>query len=381
MKKLVTIILIVIIAVLCINVVIVYAATTEGLKQQQSDLKNQINSTQNELEGVQGNISEAKKQVDALNSQISDCEYEIGELDAKIGELQVLIDDNTVKLAKAEEDYNRQYKLLTDRIVAMYEMGETSYLDMLLTSTSLTDFISRYYILEQMAQYDQELLNSIENTKKEIAEAKAILEQSKIELDSAREKVQSKKTELTGKRNERNTYVNALSADERALQTKIDEYEAAEKELQRQITIIEEASNGVGAKYDGTFIWPSNHTRRITSYFGYREQPVKGASTYHQGIDIASSGISGTNIIAAASGVVVISTYSSSAGNYVMINHGGGVYTVYMHASKLYVSVGQTVAQGQAIAAVGSTGYSTGAHIHFGVRVNGSYQNPLEYLP
>lgn len=137
-------------------------------------------------------------------------------------------------------------------------------------------------------------------------------------------------------------------------------------------------SNKTTSAGNSKFIWPCPSSSRITSEFGSRESPTKGASSNHQGIDIGAS--TGSNIVAAAGGSVVISTYSYSAGNYVMINHGGGVYTVYMHCSKLLVSVGDTVKQGQVIAKVGSTGYSTGSHLHFGVRVNGSYVNPRKYV-
>lgn len=137
-------------------------------------------------------------------------------------------------------------------------------------------------------------------------------------------------------------------------------------------------SNKTTSAGNSKFIWPCPSSSRITSEFGSRESPTEGASSNHQGIDIGAS--TGSNIVAAAGGSVVISTYSYSAGNYVMINHGGGVYTVYMHCSKLLVSVGDTVKQGEVIAKVGSTGYSTGPHLHFGVRVNGSYVNPRKYV-
>ena len=127
-----------------------------------------------------------------------------------------------------------------------------------------------------------------------------------------------------------------------------------------------------------SFIWPCPSSSRITSQFGGRSSPTEGASTNHKGVDIGAS--SGSDILAAASGTVTISTYSYSAGNYIMINHGGGVSTVYMHCSKLLVSVGETVKKGQVIAKVGSTGYSTGPHLHFGVRVNGAYVNPSQYV-
>ncbi|MBQ5916060.1 MAG: M23 family metallopeptidase, partial [Lachnospiraceae bacterium] len=159
---------------------------------------------------------------------------------------------------------------------------------------------------------------------------------------------------------------------------------AIEAEIKRQEEAAKKKAEASGQTYktqsigDIKFIWPCPSSGRITSKFGARTSPTKGASSNHQGIDIGAP--TGNNIVAAAGGTVVVSTYSYSAGNYVMLNHGGGVYTVYMHASKLLCKVGDTVKQGQVIAKVGSTGYSTGPHLHFGIRVNGTYVNPSKYV-
>ena len=157
-----------------------------------------------------------------------------------------------------------------------------------------------------------------------------------------------------------------------------------EAEIRRQEEEARKKAEASGKSYtvkslgNTSFIWPCPSSSRITSNFGGRESPTEGASSNHQGIDIGAS--TGSNILAAASGVVTIATYSSSAGNYVMISHGGGVSTVYMHCSSLLVSEGEQVSQGQVIAKVGSTGYSTGPHLHFGIRSGGSYVNPLNYV-
>ena len=163
-----------------------------------------------------------------------------------------------------------------------------------------------------------------------------------------------------------------------------DKIKAIEAEIRRKEEEAKKAALAAGQKYNTVsigninFIWPCPSSSRITSSFGDRESPTEGASSSHQGVDIGAS--TGSSILAAASGTVTISTYSYSAGNYIMINHGGGVSTVYMHCSELLVSAGQEVTQGQVIAKVGSTGYSTGPHLHFGIRVNGSYVNPINYV-
>ena len=161
-------------------------------------------------------------------------------------------------------------------------------------------------------------------------------------------------------------------------------WEGIEAEIKRKEEEARKAAEAAGKTYNTAsignikFIWPCPASSRITSVFGSRSSPTEGASTDHKGIDIGAA--TGSDIVASAAGEVIISTYSYSAGNYIMINHGGGVYTVYMHCSKLLASVGDQVSQGQVIAKVGSTGYSTGPHLHFGIRVNGSYVNPTKYV-
>ena len=175
--------------------------------------------------------------------------------------------------------------------------------------------------------------------------------------------------------------VEAYEKDIKAQEDKIKQIEA---EIKRQEEEARKKAEAAGQKYNTVsignikFIWPCPSSSRVTSAFGGRESPTEGASSNHQGMDIGAP--TGSNIIAAADGTVTISTYSYSAGNYIMLNHGGGVSTVYMHCSQLLVSAGDTVKQGQVIAKVGSTGYSTGPHLHFGVRLNGSYVNPAKYV-
>lgn len=175
-----------------------------------------------------------------------------------------------------------------------------------------------------------------------------------------------------------------LEEYEKEIKKQEDTIKAIEAEIKRREEEARKAAEAAGKTYKTVdlgnihFIWPCPASSRITSYFGSREQPVKGASTNHQGIDIGVA--SGSAIKAAADGEVTIATYSPSAGNYVMISHGGSVSTVYMHCSQLLVSPGQKVKQGETIAKSGSTGYSTGPHLHFGIRSNGSYVNPLKYV-
>lgn len=230
----------------------------------------------------------------------------------------------------------------------MYEKGETSYLDLLFKSADLTQLFSRAKYISQIAAYDRKMLDQYEAASKEV-------EVREAELTAEHEELVALKTSTEEKKQDSERLMN--------------EKAAAQAAGQKYNTVK------IG---DINFIWPCPASSRITSNFGDRESPTEGASSSHQGVDIGAS--AGSSILAAASGTVTISTYSYSAGNYIMVNHGGGVSTVYMHCSELLVSAGQQVTQGQVIGKVGSTGYSTGPHLHFGIRVNGSYVNPINYV-
>ena len=232
-----------------------------------------------------------------------------------------------------------------------------------------------------------DLMEKLKETQAQIEAQKEDLEQEKTEQEEMLDEVETQKSAV-------NSAIDAktqeIASYQSQIQTASGEQSEYEKQLAEQEKLLEQIENQIAAAAaaaasadDGDggasgFLWPCPASHRITSSFGPRTAPVAGASTYHKGIDIGAS--SGSAIVASAGGRVTTATYSSSAGNYVVVSHGNGISTVYMHASALYVSVGDVVSQGDTIAAVGSTGYSTGPHLHFGVIVNGSYVNPLNYV-
>ena len=281
------------------------------------------------------------------------------------------------------------------RIKYMYEQGDTSFVDMLLQSEDLMQMLNRAEYIQQISEYDRRKMDEYVAIKEAIADREARLNTEHQELlqlqDETKAKQQSVETLLAKKNQELKNFQSQIneaegqiSAYEKDIQAQENKVKQLEAEIKRKEEAAKKAAEAAGKQYKVTslgnisFTWPCPSSGRITSAFGGRTSPTKGASSNHQGIDIGAS--SGSSIVAAASGTVVISTYSYSAGNYVMINHGGGVYTVYMHCSKLLVSEGQQVSKGQTIAKVGSTGYSTGPHLHFGIRAGGSYVNPQKYV-
>ncbi len=344
------------------------------------------------LEALKGDAVAYVKQMDVTLETLGE---ELSQLGADIETKEEQITITTTELQEAEVTEAEQYEAMKLRIKYMYEKGDSSYVDLLLQARSLSEFLNKAEYIGKISEYDREKLNEYIATKERISEAKAVLETEHAELLELQEQTEAKHASveelMTAKRAELKiveSQIDAAEADVSEYQNDLKKQEnsikAIEAEIKRQEEAAKKKAAASGTTYktqnigDIKFIWPCPASGRITSNFGSRTSPTKGASSNHQGIDVGAP--TGSNIIAAAGGTVVVSTYSYSAGNYVMVNHGGGVYTVYMHASKLLCKVGDTVKQGQVIAKVGSTGYSTGPHLHFGIRVNGTYVNPSKYV-
>ena len=403
--------LIIIIFILQFNVM-VYADEITDLQNQQASNAEKLQDAEDQKEQVTQEKSEALKQVEAIESEIADYESQINELDTKISDLNNQITDAENKINQKQEDYDNQQELLEKRLVATYEAGETSFLDVLLSSKSLTDLISNYYMISEVAEADMNLMQSIENEKKEIEDAKATLEQSKQELDSSKSEKESMSVQLQSAKEEKNAYVAQLSSEEQDLQQQIDELAEANKsidaeiqqkqaEMQKKLEEYKNASSssssssgssgssssgtstGGGAVSSSGFIYPvPSAYSRITTYMYY------SSGQYHGAVDFGSAGINGQPVYAVADGVVhTAKALNYSYGNYVIIAHYNGLYTLYAHgqSGSIRVSEGQYVSQGQQIMNVGSTGNSSGPHLHFEVRTSpGLYDNrvnPRDYLP
>lgn len=367
---------------------------TRELEQRRQDTINEINSIKSDISTVEEKIKDLKNTKSSLQTYINQLDGQVNSLSAQIAELQDQIEakeseiaERTKALEEAEAEAEEQYELMKLRIRYMYEQGDQSLLVLLMESESIADMINRAEYAVQMSSYDRQMMGAMKETREAIAGQKAGLEAEKTELESLMADVESQKTAvnkaLNAKTAEIANYqaqINSASGEQGDYEAQLAEQEKLLEQVENQIAAAAaakaSASDGDGGS--SGFIWPCPASKRITSYFGPRTAPVAGASTYHKGIDIGAS--SGSAILASAGGRVTTATYSSSAGNYVVISHGNGISTVYMHASALYVSEGDVVTQGQTIAAVGSTGYSTGPHLHFGVIVGGSYVDPLNYV-
>ena len=349
------------------------------LEEQRNELSDKIDQTNVQLEYVQGELSDTMIQVQEAEDKVLEYEREIEEQQVQIDSLQTSINDSINRLALASQDYNEKKDILANRLVAMYEAGDTQYLDVLLKSTSIVDFISRYYIIEEMAQYDNQLINDIKEEKENIETTQAKLQEEQSQIREVKAKNEQTSIVLSNMKTLQSNYAEKLTEDEKKLQKEITAYK---KELAETEAQIMAASNiDVDIQYTGgEMLWPVAASGTvITSNFGIREHPIQGVVKQHTGLDIGGAPL-GTPVVAAADGVVIYAGWLGGYGNCVMINHGDGVVTLYGHGNEILTTVGKEVKQGETIMAVGSTGNSTGPHLHFEVRINGEYTNPLNYV-
>lgn len=349
----------------------------KDLQTQQEELKNHIQQSNEELEGVQNELSENLQQVQKLDEKIANSEQEIEDLKNKISELKSSIEEIEAKLKVAEENYERQKEILEARLIAMYESGDTQYLDVVLKSKNMSDFISNYFLITEIASYDTELLEDMENKKNVIDLAKQKLNKNREDLSITLQTETRSSIILQNTKMLRENYISKLSDKEKEIQAQIDEYTA--RFAQANAEILSLAMQGLETEYiGGVLAWPVPGYTRISSNYGMRTHPITGVYKLHTGVDISAP--MGTNFVAANDGIVVKAGYNSAYGNMVIIDHGGGISTLYAHGSQILVQVGQEVKRNEPVLKVGSTGYSTGAHAHFEVRKNGVVTNPMPYI-
>ena len=348
------------------------------LHTQQQELQNQINEAPGQLEDVQDELSENLQQVQKLDERITNSQTELNELNTKITELQTSIDEVSGRLKTAEDRYNRQQEILETRLVAMYEAGETNYLDVILSSRSISDFLSNYFLITELAGYETDLLDDMEEQKDKIDKEKKDLDDTQKELATIKANQTKTAKVLENTKSVRQNFINKLTDDEKNIQAQIDEYNRQFEEINNEILAL--ALEGLDTQYiGGVFAWPTPGYTRITSKYGMRTHPITGVYKLHTGVDIGAP--MGASFVAANDGIVVKAGYNGAYGNMVIIDHGGGIQTLYAHGSEIMVKVGDVVKKGETVVLkVGSTGYSTGAHAHFEVRINGVVTDPMPYI-
>ena len=371
-----------------------------SLEDDKKDVENKINEAKNELSDITENKDEAETELQKLTNQVNEAQRQLNVLKAQIDELNASIDEKQNQIEEEEEEIERKDNLLKERMVALYEAGETSYLDVLFNSENLLDFLSSYSLIQQIVETDTALIEELEQKKLQLENDKADLEKSKSKVEEKEAEQKIQRAQLVALQEKKQSEINKLSEEEKLKQNELDEYNAKLNEIDNAIAealenaMKEEENNsgstgGNGSSFDGTFTWPLDYSpRRVTSRMKYRW------GRWHKGIDIGTNAEIGKRVVAAASGTVVYSAYqsgsSSSAGygNYLIIYHGNGFCTLYAHMDSKAVSTGQRVSQGQLIGYSGNTG-GVAPHLHFEIRratsvsdfFGNNWLDPLDYLP
>ena len=343
-----------------------------------SQIRNNIKNKQQELNESKAKEKSLGDQVNSLEQQINSKQSDIDELEASISEAQAKLETLEVELAAAEEKVNTQNENLNARLRNMYKNGSVGFIDVLMDSGSFSEFLNNLSLVEKVYTSDQDVLEElqkaydeidakkkeIETLQAELSESKATMEEQKSSLEADKASVEKKKSEIAADSAETQRELDKLEADAQALTS----------------SIRNSGSSSSSSKYNGGIMaWPVPSCHTVSSGYGGRIHPTTGKYKFHGGLDIPGS--YGSAIVAANSGKVIwAGNRGDSYGNYVIIDHGGGVSTLYGHSSKVLVSTGQSVSRGQRIANVGSTGRSTGPHCHFEVRINGSRVNPTPYV-
>ena len=365
--------------------VAVTQADIDALKKDASGLAQQKKELKNKISALSDDISDNMKKKELLDGQISVLSSEIANVEEQIRTYTDLITQTEAELLDAQQREEAQYELFCRRVRDMEERGNVSYWSVLFKANSFTDLLSRLDIVNEIMDADQKVIDDLQDLQVEIEEKKTALEDQKTQSEAAKTELVAKKTELNVQRERANKLVQELRASQSEAQGDLDDLSAEEEAIQAEIVRLskklaeEQAAQGKPSNAAlGGYIWPVS-SRRITSTFGGRASPGGIGSTNHKGVDIGGVGYT-SQIYAAKAGTVIVSQYSSSYGNYVVVSHGSGNTTLYAHMSSRKVSVGQYVNQGDVLGITGSTGNSTGPHLHFEITENGTRINPLKYL-
>ncbi len=381
-----------------------YAAKSiSDLKKQQTDIQNQKKNTQNSLNTVKQNKSQALQEVEKLDSQLNVVENELERLRNELEDTKKRLAEGEVELENATEDKENQYVQLKKRLRVMYENGTIGYLQIILEAQDFTDFLKRVEYINRLSSYDKELLQKYEKIEKTIAEKVKQIEEDKANIEVLSKQQEDKKKVLDESIKVKEELVKKLNQEETSYLQQIADLEAADKDVKALISEAQakaaaeaKAKAAAAAKSGNTggsssapkyysytggtlqYPVPAYSGYKPNSPYGYRSSPISGKSEFHTGVDLKAT--MGTDVVAAEAGTIIFSGPKGGYGNCVIIDHGGGMSTLYAHNSRLCVSVGDSVKRGQVVSKAGTTGYSTGVHLHFEVRIGGSHTDPMPYL-
>ena len=357
-----------------------------GFASEADDKRAELNEVQSQMQKMQDRKEKARQKAEAatvgleeIQTSLNELQYQARELQAKSDALQSKINDNQAKLAKKKAEVEQRKKIYSKRLRQIYINGQINYLDVLLGAKDFGDFSSRMYLLQKIISSDIAMLEQLQKDEAEIKSSQEQLDSQMKEIKTTQVALEAKRARAKRLKEQRSYMLYKAQEEEQQSQSEYDRLLAISENITAMLRNMESGGGGASSGGGGTgrFMWPCRGT--ITSYFGWRTHPVFGTTKYHSGMDIGVD--YGTPIYAADSGTVIYSGWLGGYGYAVMIDHGSGLVTLYGHNQALNVYEGQYVSKGTCIAYAGSTGYSTGPHCHFEVRLHGEVTEPLNYLP
>lgn len=357
------------------------AQSVDDLKEDLDAIENKKQETQKQIDVTKASMQEVMNEIARLNGEIAGIEKTISALEVEVKEMEAHLVIIREELVKAEEERVNYKDVLDERIRVMYMFGDTSYLEVLFSATSFGDFVSKIDMVRTIMEYDRDVLLELEQIEANIETKKAEVEAEMNKIIAKQNEARRQKTSLDNVVVNRERTVDSLKQSQRLLE---EEKKALEQESQKIKNDIL-AKQRIDEKINSIYLWPVPGVNRITSPYGYRTHPIFGQYSFHSGIDIGTQGRSGIDTVAVGYGEVIESRFSSSYGNMVTLDlglddKGNRVSAVYAHLARRYVNVGQRVAPNTPLGEVGTTGWSTGIHLHFEIRINGNTVNPLGYV-
>lgn len=369
------------ILIIMLSLSTVSTAFADDLNKKQNQLDNvqdNIKDLQGKIKNIKGEKRTVVSQLNVLDNQISRTRGELNRLTTQVSQTNSTISRTLEELDKAIEEYDDQKGVYSERVKAIYINGPSGYMDILLSAESFSDFISRIDMVKKIMSYDTNLLEEMKDKQEEIKVKKALLDDKKAQLEKLKSGVLAQRSVLDDANKRKKAYYSKLNNDQKELEKALAEEERTSRMLEKQIQQIIASQQGSGGSFSGNVGSILKVSAKITSPYGMRYHPILHKYKMHTGVDYGVK--SGTSVYSMADGKVIIAKYLSGYGNTVVVDHGGGITSLYAHNSALVVSVGQKVSKGQQVSKSGSTGYSTGPHLHFEVRKNGTPINPMPYV-
>lgn len=364
-----------VIAIISLSCIQAYADNLSNLRNEQKNIKNQMKNTEKQIKNIENKTKNVSKEIQDLDMKMDKATTDLEKVEKELVRIEENIEKTQGELEEAEKNLEERKEAFNQRIAVMYMNGDTGYLELLLSSDDIQDFLSRKEMVKSIAEYDKELIKFMKEQRDIIDNKKKELEAQRASVEVTKAKLEARKKELAKVSREKELLMGRLVQDVKSLEKEYDKLNDYAKDIESKIVKLQ---INTGPYSGGKMAWPLAGYSRISSYYGYRIHPIFKTKKLHTGIDIPAP--TGTPATAAADGTVIYSDWLGGYGKAVMIDHGGGIVTLYGHNSSLVVSVGSKVKRGDVVSKVGSTGVSTGPHLHFEVRKNGAYVDPISWL-